>query len=247
MKKNFKLTIEYDGSNYCGWQRQPNGPSIQETIENALQTMTRERITLIGSGRTDAGVHAIGQTANFHCDTDIPPQAFQKGLNGLLPDDIIIRECLPVADQFHARFNVISKRYRYQIRNAPIPAAIGRDYEWWIRTPLNVNAMRSAAAIFVGQHDFKAFEGTGSPRAHTTRTVMEASIESHDKDQRIIFDIEAEGFLRFMVRNIVGTLVAVGLGKLSAEDVIAIFESKDRTQAPATAPAKGLCLIRVHY
>lgn len=209
--------------------------------------MIREKVTLIGSGRTDAGVHAMGQTANFHCNTKIPPHAFQKGLNSLLPDDIVIQECRLVPDQFHARFNAIKKRYRYKIRNTPIPAAIGRDYEWWIRTPLNVCAMRSAAALFVGQHDFKAFEGAGSPRAHTTRTVMEATIESKENDQCIIFHIEAEGFLRFMVRNIVGTLVAAGLGKLTTEEIIAIFESKDRNRAPATAPAKGLCLVRVHY
>jgi len=247
MNYNFKLTIEYDGTQYCGWQRQPNGLSIQQTIETALQTMCHQRITLIGSGRTDAGVHARGQVANFHTDANISPEAFQKGLNSLLPEDVVIRECSLVPDTFHARFDVKSKIYRYQIRNHPIPDAIGRQYAWWLRSPLDVNAMKKASLHFVGRKDFKAFEGTGSPRAHSIRNVMNATCDQNAADKLIFIEIEAEGFLRYMVRNIVGTLVAVGMGKITPEQIAPLFETKDRNQAPPTAPAHGLCLIRVNY
>jgi tRNA pseudouridine38-40 synthase len=246
MLRNLKLTIEYDGTDYCGWQIQPNGPSVQQTIEKALQTMTRQKITLIGSGRTDAGVHALGQTAHFTCDSTIEPEAFLKGLNSLLPGDIVIRQCSEVDPSFHARYHVSSKTYRYRIRNHPLPAAIGRQYEWWIRRPLDVAAMQSAAKHLIGKKDFKAFEGTGSPRAHTIRTVSDATIHRETGD-RIVFEIKADGFLRYMVRNIVGTLTAVGTGALVPDDIISILDSRDRSRAGATAPARGLCLIEVVY
>jgi tRNA pseudouridine38-40 synthase len=246
MLKNFKLIIEYDGTGYCGWQIQPNGPSIQQTIEKALRTMTRQKITLIGSGRTDAGVHALGQTAHFTCESTITAQAFLNGLNSLLPGDIVIRQCSEVDPFFHARYHVRSKTYRYRIRNHPVPAAIGRQYEWWIRKPLDVAAMQSAARHLVGRKDFKAFEGTGSPRAHTIRTVSAASIRP-ETDGRIVFEIKADGFLRYMVRNIVGTLAAVGTGALVPDDMISILDSRDRSRAGPTAPASGLCLIEVVY
>jgi len=246
MMRNFKLLIEYDGTRYCGWQRQPNGPTIQQEIESAIATMTRQPVVLIGSGRTDAGVHAIGQTAHFKCDTRISPEAFQNGLNSLLPDDIVIRKCTEIEPTFHARFAVKSKLYRYTIRNAPLPSAIGRNYEWWVRAPLDTTAMSSAAAHLVGEHDFKAFEGTGSPRAHTVRRVLRAELH-RDGETTLLFDIEAEGFLRYMVRNIVGTLVEVGRGRMAPGQVPAILASQDRDQAGPKAPAAGLCLIRVNY
>ncbi|MBT8341124.1 MAG: tRNA pseudouridine synthase A, partial [Desulfatitalea sp.] len=141
MQRNFKLLIEYDGTNYHGWQRQPNGPTIQQEIEAAIAIMTCQPVTLIGSGRTDAGVHARGQSANFKCDTRITAEAFAKGLNSLLPADIVIRKCSEVSLGFHARYDVVSKTYRYTIRNSHLPAAIGRQFEWWIRAPLDVAAM----------------------------------------------------------------------------------------------------------
>lgn len=244
--RNFKLIIEYDGTLYSGWQRQPNDRTIQQEIETALATMTRRKITLIGSGRTDAGVHALGQTANFSCETAIAPTAFHKGLNSLLPDDIVIRACEEVPTQFHARYDVKSKIYRYRIRNGPLPAAIGRQYEWWVRAPLDIDAMRQAAARLVGQKDFKAFEGTGSPRSHTIRHVMRAEIHNEVQGS-IVFEIEAEGFLRYMVRNIMGTLVLVGKGAMAPGQIHVILESRDRGLAGATAPAKGLCLVHVNY
>jgi len=244
--KNFKLVIEYDGGKYSGWQRQKTDRTIQGEIENALMTMTQQKITLIGSGRTDAGVHALGQTANFKCDTTLTCEAFQKGLNSLLPGDIVIKSCAPAPAEFHARFDAKSKAYRYHILNHHLPIAIGRQYTWQIRRPLDTHAMAEASRYFLGTHDFKAFEGTGSPRAHTVRHVTMAQL-SVNQDGKITFDIEANGFLRFMVRNIVGTLVDVGMGKLSLKDIPEIFHSRDRGRATETAPAKGLFLISVTY
>jgi tRNA pseudouridine38-40 synthase len=246
MEKNFKLLIEYDGTAYHGWQRQTNEPTVQAAIEAAIGRMTGAKVVLSGSGRTDAGVHALGQVANFHCVTRLDGSAFFNGLNGLLPDDIVIRKCEHVDPSFHARFNATGKTYRYRILNRPLPAAIGRDYFWHIRKPLDIDAMRRASAVLKGCHDFKAFEGAGSPRSHTDRTV--SRIEWIEQgDGFLAFEIEADGFLRFMVRNIVGTLVEVGLAKRPEKDVGQVLSSADRCMAGATAPAKGLFLVSVRY
>jgi tRNA pseudouridine38-40 synthase len=246
MIKNFKLITEYDGTNYAGWQRQKYDRTIQGEIEIALMKMTHQQISVIGSGRTDAGVHAFGQTANFKCDTKLTSEVFQKGLNSLLPKDIVIKCCEPADIQFHARFDAKSKSYRYHILNHHLPAAIGRQYVWQICRSLDIHAMIQASRYFLGTHDFKAFEGSGSPRAHTVRNITMAQL-SMDHRGKITFEIEANGFLRFMVRNIVGTLVDVGLGKLSGEDIPEIFYSRDRGRASATAPAHGLFLVSVTY
>jgi tRNA pseudouridine38-40 synthase len=244
--KNFKLIIEYDGTQYHGWQRQPNGMSIQQAVETAIETMTQKKITLIGSGRTDAGVHALGQTANFKCETRLEPDEIQKGLNSLLPKDIVIRQCQTVPSEFHARYDVKSKRYRYCILNRRLPAAIGRQYAWWIRSPLDISAMQQAADLIVGEHDFKAFEATGSPRGHSRRYVLEARWERRIGEQ-VTFDITADGFLRYMVRNIVGTLVSVGQHRITPARFKEVLNALDRAQAGATAPAHGLFLVEVHY
>ena len=246
MRKNFRLTIEYDGTLYQGWQRQPKGPSIQREIEAAIATMTRQKITLTGSGRTDAGVHAQGQVANFICHTLLEPAELIKGLNSILPADIVIRDCRLAAPQFHARFDARSKSYRYTIINQPLRPAIGRQYAWWLKAPLDLAAMQSAAVFLLGEHDFKAFEGTGSPRAHTRRHVMRAVWIAAPRDHKV-FEIQANGFLRYMVRNIVGTLVAVGQNKIMPDQLKRILDSKDRGQAAATAPAHGLQLVSVLY
>ena len=246
MIKNFKIIIEYDGTRYHGWQRQKEYATIQGEIEKALGIITAKHIVVNGSGRTDAGVHARGQAANFRCDTDLSPGVFQKGLNSLLPEDIVIRECRQVEDAFHARYNVKSKIYHYKMFNQPVPAALNRLYVWSIRKQLNTIAMRSAVSHIIGSHDFKAFKGAGSPRAHTTRHVMAADLVESD-NRLLTFRIEAEGFLRFMVRNIVGTLVDVGLGKTLPAEFKQILQSRDRTRAGATAPARGLCLMEVKY
>ena len=244
--KNFKIIIEYDGTSYHGWQRQKNERTIQEVIEKALLTMTGKKTVLTASGRTDAGVHALGQVANFTSDTNLSPQAFQNGLNSLTKDDIVVISCDIVDENFHSRFNAKSKIYNYQILNRNLPAAVNRQYVWFIRKTLDLVSMRHSAGHIIGSHDFKAFEGAGSPRSHTTRCVMKADIVEQENGL-IVFEIEADGFLRFMVRNIVGTLVDVGLGKITSDDFKKILLSKDRSMAGATAPPQGLFLMKVKY
>jgi len=246
MIRNFKITIEYDGTSYHGWQRQKTDRTIQEEIEKAVLTITGQQVPLTGSGRTDAGVHAYAQVANFKCETHLGPQDLFRGLNSLTAADIVIRACEEVDASFHARYDAKSKTYVYKILNRPDPAAIGRQYAWHIRKELNLEALHAASAYLIGSHDFKAFEGAGSPRAHTTRSVFKARLVEA-QDGYLAFEIEADGFLRFMVRNIVGTLVDVGLGKISPVDFKGILESKDRDQAGATAPAHGLFLKNVNY
>lgn len=244
--QNFKLTIEYDGTAYHGWQRQAEASSVQAELERALEGMTRSPITVTGAGRTDAGVHALGQVANFRCATRLTSEAILKGLNSLLPGDIAIRDCTLAPGDFHARFDARSKRYHYRILNRAARAAVGRNYAWFLHRPLDVEAMGQAAERLIGRHDFKAFESAGSPRAHTRRHVMAADwVEGPDR--RLTFRIEADGFLRGMVRNIVGTLVGVGLGKLEPLQMDAILASRDRRRAGATAPARGLFLVEVRY
>ena len=246
MRKNFKLIIEYDGSSYHGWQRQKNRKTIQGEIEKAIMTITGKKIALTGSGRTDAGVHAFGQVANFYCDTEISPEVFQRGLNSLMPKDIIIKECNTVNEKFHARYDAKAKTYQYRILNRTTPAAICRQYAWFIKKKLDLDAMQSAILHIIGTNDFKAFEGAGSPRSSTKRRVINAGLQQKKK-KYLIFEIEADGFLRFMVRNIVGTLLDVGLCKITPDDFKKILLSKDRNLAGATAPPHGLFLMNVKY
>ncbi len=244
--RHFKLIIEYDGTDYCGWQRQKTDPSIQATIETAIARMTRTTVTLHGSGRTDAGVHALGQCAHFSCPTRLGSQEVLKGLNSLLPTDIAIQACEEVGPAFHARYDVRHKTYRYRVLNRPVRAAVDRRYAWHIYRPLDLAAMNAAAGHLEGRHDFKAFESTGSPRAHTVRQVLAARWR-RTEDHELHFDISADGFLKFMVRNIVGTLVAVGRGKIEPAAVRSILASRDRRRAGATAPPHGLFLVEVVY
>ena len=188
---NFKLTIEYDGSAYNGWQRQTEAPTVQAEIERALGSMTHSTVTLLGAGRTDAGVHALGQVASFRCETRLSPEEILKGLNSLLPRDIAIRGCCRMPDDFHARFSAKSKRYHYRILNRTTRAAVGRDYAWFIHRPLDVTAMGQAAERLIGLQDFKAFESAGSPRAHTRRHVMQAVWVEEPEDRCLTFRIEA--------------------------------------------------------
>jgi tRNA pseudouridine38-40 synthase len=246
MEKKFKLVIEYDGTAYHGWQRQKSDRSIQAEIEKALTVMTRQEITLAASGRTDAGVHALGQVAHFTCETAIEPAAFHLGLNSLLPDDIVIKTCENVPDTCHARYDARRKTYRYRILNRRVPTAVDNRYVWHIRQELQIGAMQAAAAQVVGQHDFKAFEGTGSPRTSTVRTIFRARL-NQEPEGYLVFEIEGDGFLRYMVRNIVGTLVETGRGKITPKGFRTILESKDRDKAGATAPPQGLFLVSVEY
>ena len=246
MSKNFKLIIEYDGTAYHGWQRQKSCRTIQGEIEKALEKLTGIKIVLTGSGRTDSGVHACGQVASFKCRTNLNHEIFQKGLNSLTPEDIVITSCRIVSDDFHARYDVKSKTYHYRILNRSMPAAIGRMYAWHIRKKLDIQVMEKALKHIIGTHDFKAFEGSGSPRNHTIRTITRALILKK-KVGYLVIEIEGNGFLRFMVRNIVGTLVDTGLGKISTDDFKKILLSRNRNLAGITAPAHGLFLVRVVY
>ena len=245
--QNFKLVIEYDGTAYHGWQRQSNTRTIQGAIEDALKTITGQSVTLIGSGRTDAGAHATGQVGSFCLETRLTSDVFAKGLNSLLPPDIVIKDCAAVDETFHARYGTRSKVYDYRILNRPTPAALFRQYAWHIRNPLHLEAIRTAMVCLKGEHDFSAFEGAGSPRSHAVRTVIDVNLARKDADGYVVFSIEADGFLRHMARNIVGTLVDVGLGKISPQAFEDILISKDRRQAGITAPAHGLFLREVKY
>ncbi len=244
--KNFLLVIEYDGTKYHGWQRQKTDRTIQGDIESALSTMTGQNVTLIGSGRTDAGVHALAQTANFKCMTRLDAPVFLNGLNSMLGDDIAILECREMDATYHARFDATLKTYIYRFINLPVKSAVGGRYAWYIKKPLDISAMNKAASLIVGKKDFKSFEGAGSPKATTVREVFSAEFRECN-DGLICFEISANGFLRFMVRNIVGTLIDVGLGKTSMEGFKEILDSADRTRAGITAPAKGLFLKDVSY
>ncbi len=248
-RKNFKIIIEYDGTPYAGWQIQPRQLTIQGELQKVLSIILNQPVTLTGSGRTDAGVHAMGQTANFHATTPMVGPVLKRGVNRMIKGPIVIREIDEVPDHFHARFHATAKTYHYHILNRPDPCAVGRNYQWHISRPLNISAMNHCCRLIIGEHDFKSFEGAGSPRSHTRRQVHDAVIEPIEKGdmERLVFKIEGNGFLRFMVRNIVGTLVQAGLSKLSPEKFHEILKARDRRLAAATAPARGLFLMTVHY
>lgn len=247
MLKKFRLTIEYDGTDYHGWQRQKDLPTIQEAIEEALKRMTHQSPSVVASGRTDSGVHALDQVAHFSIQTEMAPDVLKRGINSLTPSDIVIKECRAVADSFHARFGALSKVYDYYIYNHPTPTALYRRYTWHIKRRLDLTAMREGAAFLLGTHDFSAFEATGSERTHAVRTILGATVTSRESGRFVIVSIEGSGFLRCMVRNLVGTLADVGRGKTSPENFRHVLESRDRAQAGATAPSRGLFLRTVRY
>jgi len=244
--RNIKLLIEYDGTNYHGWQVQPNALTIQEVIEKKIEVLTQERVHLIASGRTDAGVHALGQMANFKTSSQIPVEAFRRGLNSLLPPDILIKAAEEVDLQFHAQYGAKRKTYRYVILNDETPSAIFRNYSWHLAMPLDLKAMQKASGFLLGKKDFSSFQGADADTEDPLREVFRA--EWTTKEQRFLhFDIEADGFLKHMVRNVVGTLVDVGKGKISAEEFSCILEARDRRHAGITAPPQGLFLLEVKY
>lgn len=247
MMQNFKLVIEYDGTGFSGWQRQAdNTPTVQGELEAVLSIILNREIRIHGSGRTDAGVHARAQVAHFHADTGIAPDALKKGVNSLMRGPVVVRSCTRVPEAFHAQYGARSKEYRYYILNRPVPSAIGRDYVWHVNRPLDAGVMNQCAGHLVGVHDFKSFENTGSPRSSTIREVFTAAW-FREADEILVFRISASGFLKNMVRNIVGTLKDAGAGKMSEEEFIRVLASCDRTLAGATAPARGLFLHRVTY
>jgi tRNA pseudouridine38-40 synthase len=250
---NIKLTIEYDGTNYVGWQTQksriPNLKSqtktIQETIEKALKKIFQKRIKLIGSGRTDAGVHAQGQVANFRIDSDINSEKLKQALNAILPSDIAITKIEEVGLGFHGRFSAQAKNYRDKILNRTLRSAFLRDKAYYVAYPLDLKLMRREAGCLLGRHNFQSFQAADKNERKPVKTIKRLKI-TKDKDL-IYIDIEANGFLYNMVRNIVGTLIEIGRGKLPEGSLKRILLARNRKRAGPTAPAKGLCLLEVKY
>jgi tRNA pseudouridine38-40 synthase len=244
--RNFKMIVEYDGTAYCGWQRQENGLTIQQVLEEAIQLITGEKVTVIGSGRTDAGVHALNQVAHFKSCSRLPVINIYRGMNSVLPPDIVVKELEEVTDDFHAQHDVKSKVYVYKICNQRLRPVLGRNYFWFIRFPLDLERMRKAAQFLIGTHDFSCFCATGTHVKDRVRTVIDMEIKAGDEGL-IEITVEAHGFLKYMVRNIIGTLVEVGRGKRKPEEMKVIIESRNRKIAGVTAPACGLFLKEVKY
>lgn len=243
--RTVRLVVEYEGTAYAGWQRQPNAMTIQQALEEAIEGITGSRPTVIGSGRTDAGVHALAQVASFRTESALAPERLRDALNATLPRDIVVKEAADAPEGFHAQRDARSKRYEYTIWNRRVRRVFDRDLCWRVGRPLDVEAMARAAEALVGTLDFKAFQASGSAVAHSVRTVTKA--EWTRRGDFLVFGIEGHGFLYNMVRIIVGALVDVGLGRMSEEEFRDVIASRDRTRAGRTAPAKGLCLVEVRY
>lgn len=242
---NIKLTVEYEGTNYHGWQVQPNGASVQAVLERAVSTFLGTPTRVIGSGRTDAGVHSLGQVVSFRAEKECTPHRTRRALNALTPADIAIKEVAVVADSFDARRDARSRVYEYHILNRPVASPFYRNRAWHLHQALNLEAMRAAIACLLGEHDFTSFRAAGCDAAHPVRKVYRVGLEA--RGELLVFTIEATAFLRHMVRNIVGTLVEVGRGERSPESFRGLLEARDRTQAGETAPACGLYLVEVNY
>ena len=249
--RNLKLTLQYDGTAYVGWQRQASGISIQSLLEDALAKIEGAAVAVHGSGRTDAGVHALGQTASFVLGDSIEPPILSRALNAVLPADVRVLSIEEVEPGFHARFSASGKVYEYRILNAPVVSPFLHRYVWHVPQPLDVALIRDASQALVGAHDFAAFQGSGSDVATTSREIVEIqwqdAISTGGSDLPLVMRIAGNGFLRHMVRNIVGTLVEVGAGRWPAQRVADALASRDRSQAGPTAPAKGLFLVMVKY
>lgn len=240
------LHVEYDGTNYCGWQTQKNGVSIQQKLEEAILRRTGESVQVYSSGRTDAGVHALSQVVHFDTQSKIPPERFSLALNTALPEDIRIKQSfLAPKEDFHARYCAKGKHYRYIIKNSPHAGAIDRLYTMWVPTPLDVSAMQLAAKHMEGTHDFSAFCAQGTDIKSKVRTVHRVEVQK--QEDRITVDVFGNGFLYNMVRIMVGTLIAVGLHKKKPDDVAEIIEKKERVNAGLTAQPQGLFLVEVFY
>jgi tRNA pseudouridine38-40 synthase len=246
--RNLKLTIQYDGTDYVGWQRQADGVSIQGLLEDALAPIEGGPVAVHGAGRTDAGVHALAQVASVRVANTLEAPTIARALNAVLPPDVRIVGVEAMDPNFHARFSAMSKTYDYRIINAPLVSAFLHRYVWHVAQPLDIEAMRAAAAPLVGRHDFAGFQAAGSDVSSTERTIFELDIEDGGGfDLPLVLRITGDGFLRHMVRNITGTLVEIGTGRWDPWRMLSVLDSRDRSQAGPTAPAHGLILTNVAY
>lgn len=243
--RNIKLIIEYKGTNYSGFQRQSSRPTVQATLEKALSQILQEAVEVIGAGRTDAGVHAKGQVANFLTDSGMDCGRIRWSANSLLPNDVVIKEAAEVNESFHARRDAVSREYKYLILNRDYPSPFWSDFSYFYPLVLNVEDMQEAALSLKGKHDFSSFCVAESKPKNCVRDLQKISVKK--KNDLIHVDFKADAFLHNMVRTIVGTLIQVGTGKLKAEKMQEILEARDRTKAGPTAPACGLALMQVDY
>ncbi|MFQ5816933.1 MAG: tRNA pseudouridine(38-40) synthase TruA [Terriglobia bacterium] len=248
--RNIKFTLAYDGTDYYGWAIQPNLPTIQGTVVDVLEKITQEQIRLHGCGRTDAGVHALGQVAHCKIRSTIPAENLQRALNSLLPPTIRVTEAKEVPRGFHARWHAEAKTYRYRIVRAPLCPPFVWRYVYHYPFSLDTAAVRRALPAFIGEHDFTSFSSWASEHdegKNKVRTVLSAELTKLDANQELVFTIRGRAFLRHMVRKIVGTLLEVGKGKLAESDIASILAARDRTRSGPTVPASGLCLLSVDY
>lgn len=243
--RNIKLVIEYDGNKFGGWQKQPTKLNIQGEIEQAIKEITGEEVELNASGRTDAGVHSLGQVANFKTNSKIDIEKFAIAINSKLKKSIVIKSAEEVPDDFHARYSCKGKKYRYIINNSHQGTAIYRALECHIPQKLNVKKMQKAANFFEGEHDFKGFRASGTSSKNSIRTIYKAKVAT--QGERVIIELTGNGFMYNMVRIIAGTLVDVGLEKIKPNEIPEIISSKDRSKAGKTLPANGLYLVEVYY
>jgi tRNA pseudouridine38-40 synthase len=241
---HYRLIVEYDGTDFHGWQRQPEARTVQATLEEALARLCGEATAAVAAGRTDAGVHAAGQVVSFRCARTIPPDTLRRALNALTPPDLAVRAADVVPDDFNARRAARRRRYLYRIWNRREPSPFWRRYAWHIPWRLELEPMRAAASVLVGDHDFSSFRAAGCDAAHPVRRVLRSELER--RGDLLVYEIEATAFLRHMVRAIVGTLVEIGSRRRSV-DMAALLSARDRSRAAATAPAHGLCLAEIVY
>jgi tRNA pseudouridine38-40 synthase len=243
--RKIKLLIQYDGTAYHGWASQPQTATIQGTILDAIEKLTSLRVDLLGSSRTDAGVHAMGQVAAFTIDCPVPAENFARALNNMLPDDIVITEAIEVPDSFDPISDTKSKIYRYTIYTDPIRPPMHIRYCWHRPGQYNIETMQQASQVLLGTHDFKSFASAADTRQSSVRTILKCEVLG--REDWITFDVQANGFLYNMVRNIVGSLVEVGRGRWTAADIERILAAQNRTEAGPIAPASGLCLMKIFY